>query len=76
MIQTELTVRDAPGLYPGARVYRVTCPHGISSAALVPGARPLADAVIFDVVLPGHHRRYRCRCEPAASLRMPLTARA
>lgn len=76
MNQTELTVRDAPGLCPGARVYRLTCPHGISSAALVPGAKPLADVVVLDVVLPGHHRRYRCSCEPTAPFGMPFTAQA
>ena len=62
MDHTELTVRDAPAFWPGARVYRVACRHGASSAALVPGPRPLADDVVFDLVLPGHQRRYGCTC--------------
>ena len=76
MNQTELTIRDVPGLCPGARVYRLTCRHGSSSAALVPGAKPLSDVVVLDVVLPGHHRRYRCSCEPTPPIGLRFTAHA
>ena len=76
MSQTVLTVREAPDLYPGTRVYRLACEHGSSAAALVPGAKPLADSVIVDLVLPGHHRRYRCTCAPEPSLLLPVMARA
>jgi transposase-like protein len=33
---SEFTVSDAPALWPGARVYRLACRHGVSSAALLP----------------------------------------
>lgn len=76
MNQTELTVRDAPGFCPGARVYRFACRHGVSSAALVPGVKPVSDGVVFDMVLPGHNRRFSCSCAPASPFHMPVTARA
>lgn len=76
MDQTELTVRDAPGFWPGARVYRVACRHGASSAALVPGPKQVADAVVFDLVLPGHQRRFGCTCVPAPSFQMPIAVNA
>ena len=76
MNQTELTVREAPDLWPGTRVYRLACEHGTSAAALVPGTKPLADTVVFDLVLPGHHRRYHCSCAPNPALRMPALASA
>ena len=76
MHQTEVTVREAPDLWPGTRVYRLACEHGTSSAALVPGAKPLDDAIVLDLVLPGHHRRYRCACAPEPALTMPVAAQA
>lgn len=72
MDQAELTVREAPGFWPGARVYRLACRHGVSSAALVPGRKPLAHGVVFDIVLPGHHRRHGCGCLPTPTFQMPL----
>jgi hypothetical protein len=60
----QLTVQDAPGFLPGSRVYRLECSHGVSSAALVPGKKPITDATVVDLVLPGHHRRYGCSCSP------------
>jgi hypothetical protein len=75
-MDTELTVRDAPGLWPGARVYRLACRHGVSSAALVPGRKPLADGVVADLVLPGHHRRYGCGCLPTSTFHMPQAVNA
>ncbi|MBI3750572.1 MAG: hypothetical protein HY263_02800 [Chloroflexi bacterium] len=62
MSTTQLTVQDAPGFFPGSRVYRLACRHGVSSAALVPGRTPISDAMAVDLVLPGHHRRYGCAC--------------
>jgi hypothetical protein len=76
MNRTEMTVRDAPGFWPGARVYRLACRHGVSSAALVPGRKPLADGVVFDLVVPGHQRRYGCTCLPAPSFQMPIAVNA
>ena len=74
MTATRLTVRDAPGFFPGSRVYRLACSHGASSAALVPGRTPISDATVFDLVLPGHHRRYACSCPPAGPLYAELPA--
>ena len=62
MNDTHLTYREAPGLFPGSRVYRIACRHGVSSAALIPGTKPISDATVFDLVLPGHNRRLRCMC--------------
>ena len=66
MGEARLTFRDAPGLFPGSRVYRIACRHGVSSAALVPGKKPISDLTVFDLVLPGHHRRHGCGCLPGA----------
>jgi hypothetical protein len=76
MNRTEMTVRDAPGFWPGARVYRLACRHGVSSAALVPRRKPRADGVVFDLVVPGHQRRYGCTCLPAPSFQMPIAVNA
>ena len=75
-MDTELTVRDAPAFLPGARVYRVACRHGASSAALIPGAKALDDGVVFDLVLPGHQRRFGCTCTPAPPFQMPIAVNA
>lgn len=72
----ELAARDAPAMWPGARAYQVTCPHGVTSAAVIPGATPLGDLAVFDLVLPGHHRRLGCRCLPTLPLYLPTPARA
>ena len=66
MSRVELSVTDATRLWPGTRLYRVACPHGVSSAAVLPGATPVADEVVLDLILPGHQRRHGCACEPAA----------
>lgn len=68
MSTTQLTVQDAPGFFPGSRVYRLACRHGVSSAALVPGRDPVSDSTVVDLVLPGHHRRYGCTCPAAVPL--------
>jgi hypothetical protein len=72
----EFAVREAPTLSSGARVYRVACPHGITSATVVPGRTPLADLAVYDLVLPGHHSRHGCSCVPGLPIRLPIAARA
>jgi hypothetical protein len=80
MSLTQLTVRDEPGFFPGSRVYRLACRHGVSSAVLVPGLTPISDSTVAELVLPGHHRRYGCRCPAGVPLmeqtreRVPLAA--
>jgi hypothetical protein len=74
--QAEFSVSEAPALWPGARVYRLACRHGVSSAALIPGLKPLADVAVFDIALLGHHRHHRCKCLPALPLRPLFEARA
>jgi hypothetical protein len=75
MSAMQLTVQDAPGFFPGSRVYRLACGHGVSSAALVPGQKPISDATVVDLVLPGHHRRYGCSCPPGVPLSAQSSAR-
>lgn len=74
--QVEFTVTEAPTLSSGARVYQLTCRHGVSSAAMIPGAKPLSDVVVMDVTLPGHHRRNGCACLPGPLLEPQFEARA
>ena len=71
MIDAQLTFREAPELSPGSRVYRVACRHGVSSAALIPGSKPISDATVFDLVLPGHNRRHSCSCQPYPDRSVP-----
>ena len=61
----EFMARDEPVLGPNIRRYRVACAHGVSSALLLPGRRPLADLAVFDLLLAGHHGRQGCHCVPA-----------
>lgn len=76
MSGTEFTARDDPGLGPGARVYRLACSHGVSSALLLQGRKPVADLVVLDMLLTGHHRSQRCQCVPALPTTSPGPARA
>jgi hypothetical protein len=63
MDRIEFTVRDATTTWPGARQYRIACAHGVSSATVLPGASPLADLIVVDLIVPGHQRRHGCSCE-------------
>ena len=67
-VTPEFTARDDPALGPAARVYRLACAHGVSSALLMRGARPLDDGVVLDLLLAGHHRSRQCGCEPPRSV--------
>lgn len=70
----EVVARDVLGVAPGTRAYSVRCPHGATSAALLPGATPLDDAIVVDLVLPGHRRRLGCTCRPAPRTCTPVSA--
>ncbi len=63
MDRIEFSARDASAQFPGARQYRIACAHGVSSAIVLPGASPLADALVVDLIVPGHQRRHGCSCE-------------
>jgi hypothetical protein len=65
MVDMEFMAADEPGLGPNVRRYSIACGHGASSALLLPGRKPLADLVVLDLMLAGHHRRQRCECVPA-----------
>ena len=64
MPDMEFMVLDEPGLGHIVRRYRVACDHGVSSALLLPGRRPLPDLAVLDFLLAGHHSKQRCRCVP------------
>lgn len=55
---------NVPALGPSVRRYSMACDHGASSAVLLPGRKPLADLIVLDLMLAGHHRRQRCQCVP------------
>ena len=61
----EFMATDEPAMGPNVRRYRIACAHGASSAVVLPGHKPLADLVVLDLMLAGHHRRERCHCVPA-----------
>ena len=64
MAAMEFQALDEPALGPSVRRYSIACAHGASSALLLPGRKPLADLVVLDLMLAGHHRRQRCECVP------------
>jgi len=64
MSAMEFRAQDAPALGPSVRRYSIACAHGASSAVVLPGRKPLADLVVLDLMLAGHHRRQRCQCVP------------
>ena len=79
MSDLTLTVRDASAVGSGARAYRASCAHGVSSALLLPGRKPLADLAVFDFLSAGHRTEHRCRClpeapAPVASSKSPVAA--
>ena len=65
MADMQFMAADEPGLGPNVRRYSIACGHGASSAVLLPGREPLADLVVLDLMLAGHHRRQRCQCVPS-----------
>jgi hypothetical protein len=65
MSAIEFKAGDEPSLGPNVRRYSIACAHGASSAVVLPGRKPLADLVVLDLMLAGHHRRQRCHCVPA-----------
>jgi hypothetical protein len=71
MSDMEFRVLDEPALGPNVRRYRVACAHGVSSAVVLPGRKPLADLAVLDLMLAGHHTRQRCLCVPG--MPMPTT---
>lgn len=73
MDRIEFTARDATSPWPGAREYRIACAHGVSSATVLPGASPLADVVVVDLIVPGHQRRHGCSCELGVDPRVSST---
>lgn len=62
VMQFEAT--NVPALGPSVRRYSIACDHGASSAVLLPGRKPLADLIVLDLLLAGHHRRQGCTCVP------------
>ncbi len=73
MAEMRFVASDEPRLGTHVRRYSIACAHGVSSAVLLPGRKPLADVTVLDLLLAGHHRRERCQCVPS----MPaLTAAA
>jgi hypothetical protein len=62
VMQFEATT--VPALGPSVRRYSIVCDHGASSAVLLPSRKPLADLIVLDLLLAGHHRRQRCQCIP------------
>ncbi len=63
-VAPEFTARDDPALGPGSRVFRLACPHGVSSALLMGGVREVDDGVVLDLLLAGHRRSCACGCPP------------
>ncbi len=61
-VAPDFTAHDDPALGPGTRVYRLACAHGVSSALLMGGTRPVADGVVLDLLLAGHRRARDCGC--------------
>ena len=62
-VAPEFTAHDDPALGPAARVYRLACSHGVSSALLMHGTGPIDDGVVLELLLAGHRRSRACRCE-------------
>jgi len=77
MSEATFTARDEPSLGPGRRAYRFACPHGVSSALLFSGDKPLDDRVVLELLLPGHHRSRQCACVPGvpAAVAIPRGSR-
>jgi hypothetical protein len=66
-VAPRFTAHDDLALGPAARVYRLACAHGVSSALLMSGG-PIDDGVVLDLLLAGHRRSRGCRCESPAAL--------
>ena len=64
MSKATLIAEDAIEHGPGVRRLVLDCPHGTSTAHLVspPGAPPLGDATIVQMLLLRHFEAERCRC--------------
>ncbi len=67
----EIEIRDAPALGPGAKRFRFECPHGSTSAAVVPGRQARAELVAVVVLMARHDRENGCRCSRELRPRFP-----
>lgn len=76
MSQAQFVVRDAPALGPEGKRYALECPHGSTSAVLLPGRSALSNPVVLDLLVARHDRAYECRCSRALGPRMTHPARA
>lgn len=65
MTETRLLIRDDPDHGPGSRRLGFSCPHGASSALLLPGRDAVADGIVVDVLLARHSGVNHCSCAPA-----------
>lgn len=64
MSNTQLIVRSDPEDTPGLRRLAFECPHGATSALLLPGARSVTDLTLLDILLARHQGARGCSCAP------------
>ena len=74
MTQTRFLIRDDPDHGSGSRHLGFSCPHGASSALLLPGSKPVADEALVDILLARHARANHCSCAPGSTSADPRPA--
>ena len=60
----------------GARGRAFECPHGATSAILLPGAKAVSDLTLLDLLLTRHHGQHGCRCTPDPRTTLAAPGRA
>ena len=62
MARASLVIGDAPAVEPGAKRYRLACPHGSTWAVVLPGRSALGEVVALQMLTMRHDRQNGCRC--------------
>lgn len=64
MSETRLVARCDPTDAPGVRRLAFECPHGATAAVLLPGAWPVTDLTVLEILLARHRGVGGCNCAP------------
>lgn len=72
MDEPRFLVRDDPTIAPGARRFLFQCRHGSTTGVAYPGRKPLADAIVLDLLRVRHEREKGCRCSTLLRPTVPV----
>lgn len=76
MSQPSISILAEPLLGPGAKRLVLSCDHGATFGAFLPGRKALPELVFLDVLMDRHDRENGCQCSREVRPRWTEPARA